>query len=159
MLAALYAVLTTVLAPISYGPLQFRISEAMCILPYFLPFTSWGLFLGCAAANIVSSAGVLDIVFGSLATLISCFSVALCGRLGRGSVKSRVLACLVPAVINGLVIGAVLSLAAGLDPLHESGAFWVFAGQVALGELGVMFAVGLPLSAWLPKQKFFTMPY
>ena len=56
VIGALYAVLTMVLAPISYGPVQCRISEVLCILPFFMPSTTWGLFFGCAIANIASSA-------------------------------------------------------------------------------------------------------
>ena len=71
IIGALYAVLTMVLAPISYGPVQFRVSEVLCILPFFMPCTSWGLFIGCIVANLMSAAGLLDVVFGSLATLIT----------------------------------------------------------------------------------------
>lgn len=157
LVGALYAALTMALAPISYGPLQFRVSEVLCILPFFLPYTAWGLFFGCMIANLASAAGMLDIVFGSLATLISCAGVALCGmRLGSG-LKSRIIACLMPVVWNGIIVGATLTIAlAGLNPLKEFGAFALFAGEVALGELGVMFVIGLPLMTYLPKQKFFT---
>ena len=68
IVGAAYAALTIGLAPISYGPAQFRISEVLCILPYFLPCTAWGLFVGCAVSNLIG-AGVWDIVFGSLTTL------------------------------------------------------------------------------------------
>ena len=155
VIGALYAVLTMVLAPISYGPLQFRVSEALCILPYFMPYTAWGLFLGCVLANLVSAAGILDVVFGSLATLIACLCVAACGRR-NGTLQSRIMACLMPVVWNALVVGATLTIAlAGLNPFKAVGAFLIYAGQVALGELGVMFIVGLPLMTYLPKQRFF----
>ena len=77
IVGALYAVLTMVLAPISYGPVQCRVSEVMCILPFFMPHTTWGLFLGCAIANIASTAGLADIVFGSLATLFACLCISM----------------------------------------------------------------------------------
>ena len=84
VIGALYAVLTMVLAPISYGPVQCRISEVLCILPFFMPSTTWGLFFGCAIANIASSAGLPDIIFGSLATLI-----AACAYRGAESTIKR----------------------------------------------------------------------
>ena len=150
---ALYAALTMLLAPVSYGPVQFRASEALCVLPYFAPYTAWGLFFGCAAANLLSTAGIFDIVFGSAATLISCLVIAAVGRRGRDDVKSRVMAVLSPVIINGIIVGATLTKAmSGLSVLKNFGAFLIYAGQVALGELAVMFVLGLPLMSWLKKH-------
>ena len=56
---AAYAALTMLLAPISYGAIQCRVSEVLCILPFFIPCTAWGLFAGCAIANLLSAAGIL----------------------------------------------------------------------------------------------------
>lgn len=152
---ALYAVLTMSLSPISYGPLQLRVSEVLCILPYFMPFSAWGLFFGCVIANLVSAAGILDVVFGSLATLFACLCMAALGK--KDSRQNRIFACLMPVLWNGVVVGATLTVAiAGLSPIRNLGAFCVYAGQVALGELGVMFVVGLPLINYLPRQNFFT---
>lgn len=156
VVGALYAVLTMVLAPISYGALQFRVSEVLCILPFFMPFTAWGLFVGCVVANLMSTAGILDVVFGSLATLITCLCIAWCGKMGN-TLKARLIACFMPVVWNGLIVGATLTIAlAGLNPLTHFGAFLIYAGQVALGELGVMYIIGLPLMTYLPKQRFFS---
>ena len=156
VVGALYAVLTLVLAPISYGALQFRVSEVLCILPFFMPSTAWGLFVGCIVANLMSTAGVLDVVFGSLATLITCLCIARCGKMGN-TLKARLLACFMPVIWNGLIVGATLTIAlAGLNPLTHFGAFLVFTGEVALGELGVMYIIGLPLMTYLPKQRFFS---
>lgn len=156
VVGALYAVLTMVLAPISYGALQFRVSEVLCILPFFMPSTAWGLFVGCIVANLMSTAGVLDVVFGSLATLITCLCIARCGKMGN-TLKARLLACFMPVIWNGLIVGATLTIAlAGLNPLTHFGAFLVFAGEVALGELGVMYLIGLPLMTYLPRQRFFS---
>lgn len=69
VVGAAYAALTLVLAPISFGLVQFRVSEALCILPAFVPCTAWGLWAGCAIANLAGGYGLPDIVFGSLATL------------------------------------------------------------------------------------------
>ena len=145
VVGALYAALTMLLAPISYGNLQFRISEALCVLPVFFPYTSVGLFLGCALANMISAAGILDVVFGSLATLCAGLCAAACGREARrtGAMPSaamRVLACLSPVVWNGVVIGAVLAWS-----------FALFGAGVALGEAGVLFLLGMPLISLIPR--------
>ncbi len=65
VVAAAYAVLTIFLAPISYSSVQCRISEVLCILPFFLPSSAWGLFAGCLLANLITG-NALDIVFGPL---------------------------------------------------------------------------------------------
>lgn len=154
VIGALYAVLTMVLSPISYGPLQFRVSEVLCILPYFVPFTAWGLFFGCVIANLISAAGILDVVFGSLATMFACLCMARLGE--KDCTANRIAACFMPVLWNGVIVGATLTVAiAGLNPIKEFGAFLIYGGQVALGELGVMFVLGLPLMSYLPKQKFF----
>ena len=64
VIAARYAALTLALYPISFGAVQFRVSEALCILPAFVPFTAWGLWAGCAIANLAGGYGIPDIVFG-----------------------------------------------------------------------------------------------
>ena len=152
VVGALYAILTMVLAPISYGPLQFRISEALCVLSYFTPAAAWGLFIGCAIANTLSAAGLPDVIFGSLATLIAGLGMSAVGKHMKDSLKSRLLACFLPVIVNAVIVGAMLTYAyIGLSPLEHPGAFAVCAGEVALGELPVMYLFGLPLMSWLPK--------
>lgn len=152
---ALYAALTMLLAPLSYGAVQLRLSEALCVVPFFLPYTAFGLFLGCALSNLLSAAGILDVVFGSLATLCAALCTAALGKKARQSggkapFYKRLLACLSPVVWNGLIVGSVLSVC-----FEPAGAFWeglaLFGGEVALGELGVMLALGLPLLSLLPR--------
>lgn len=150
---ALYAVLTMALAPISYGAVQFRVSEALCILPYFLPSTAWGLFIGCALANMLTG-NVLDIIFGSLATLLAGMCTAYLGK--KPSSLNRVAACMMPVLFNALVIGAVITKAYnGMGILSNLPVFALNAAQVGLGEAAVMFIIGLPLMHYLPKKQFF----
>lgn len=154
---ALYAVLTMLLAPISYGQLQFRLSEALCIMPFFFPYSAVGLFCGCAIANLLSPVGLLDIIFGSLATLGACLCTAALGKRyrteGNAGWGRCAAACAMPVVFNGPIIGAIsaFSLTGAIDP-----AFWtdfaVKGGEVALGETGVMFILGLPLMRLLMKN-------
>ncbi len=155
MTAAAYAALTMLLAPISYGPVQCRVSEALCVLPALMPCTAWGLFIGCAAANLISSAGLLDVVFGSLATLGAGLCAAVIGK--RGTLRPLpwgrcALVCLMPAVWNGPIIGGVIAWATvPADIFWESAA--LFGAQVAAGELVAVFALGLPLLRLLPRSK------
>ena len=70
VVAALYAVLTLAFSWISYGPVQFRIAEALTALPLFMPCSIPGLTVGCVVANLIGGYGLYDIVIGSLATCI-----------------------------------------------------------------------------------------
>ena len=69
-IGAIYVVLTLLFAPLSYGEVQVRFSEALTILPYFTPAAIPGLFVGCILANLLGGSIPVDIIFGSIATLI-----------------------------------------------------------------------------------------
>lgn len=76
LIAALYAALTFVI-PFSSGLMQVRLSEAMCVLPYFMSSAVPGLFIGCLIGNLVSGAIPVDVIFGSLASLLAAYMVYL----------------------------------------------------------------------------------
>ena len=80
VVAALYATITLVLGSISYGPIQFRISEVMTLLPLFGKEYILSLTIGCFLANVIGPYGVPDIILGTLATLISVYLVYLTGK-------------------------------------------------------------------------------
>ena len=152
VIGAIYAVLTMVLSPLSYGPIQLRISEALCVLPYFLPSSAWGLFIGCAIANLLSAAGIADVVLGSLTTFVSALLIAALGR-HHGS---KVIACLIPVLLNAAIVGAVLSRV-GTVPEAFFPAWGLCALEVGIGEALVLFGVGLPMLLFLPRTRFFSI--
>lgn len=153
VVAAVYAALSFVLAPISYGPIQFRVSEVMCVLPFFFPFATWGLFCGCILANLLSAYGLLDIIFGSLATLLAGLCTMSCRKI-RPSLLGKLLACLPPILFNGVIIGAVIAYTTTPDVFWAG--FVTNGAQVAGGEAAVLFLLGLPTLIWLPKTAFFS---
>lgn len=154
IVGAAYAVLTMALAPISYGAIQLRVSEVLCILPYFMPCTAWGLFIGCAAANLLTG-NVFDIIFGSLATLAAALLTAAIGKR-KHTLANSALACLMPVVFNALVVGAVITAAyEGMNLFQHFGVFALNAAYVGLGEAIVLYVLGLPLMRYLPGKKFF----
>ena len=71
VIAALYALLTVLVAPVASGLVQCRVSEALCVLPYFTFSAVPGLFVGCAMANLITGAPIYDVIFGSIATLLA----------------------------------------------------------------------------------------
>ncbi len=156
VLSALYAVLTLLLSPISYGAVQLRLSEALCVFAFFDPLYAWGLFAGCLIANLIGSGLILDIIFGSLATLGAGLCMAAIGRRGRGWGRC-IAACAMPVAFNAVVIGAVLAAS-----LVTREAFWasfvLFGAQVGAGELIVMALLGLPLLRLVMKRAIFK-PY
>ena len=154
IVGAAYAVLTMALAPISYGAIQLRVSEVLCILPYFMPCTAWGLFIGCAVANLLTG-NIFDIVFGSLATLAAALLTAALGRR-KHTLANSALACLMPVVFNALIVGAVITAAyEGMNLFQHFGVFAMNAAYVGLGEAIVLYVLGLPLMRYLPGKKFF----
>ena len=155
--AALYAALTAAIAPISYGPVQFRIAEVLCILPFFFPSAVPGLFVGCIIANLLSPYGILDIAAGSAASLIAALWTMHIGRARKTSAAIKALACFPPVIVNALIIGAVIAWTTAGGGAAFWPAFAVNGLQVGLGQFAVLYAVGLPLMIYLPKTKFFEL--
>lgn len=156
MLAAVYAALTMGLGFMSYKTVQFRVAEALCVLPFFFPWTTWGLTAGCLIANLLSPYGPVDVVLGTLATLLSCLAVAALGRGDRRSWMRCILACAVPVISNAVIVGAVIAF--GETNRLFSGAFWPVYSMNALSvgfeEAIVLYALGLPLLRRLPESRF-----
>ena len=135
VIAAIYAVLCLLLRPISFGPVQCRVSEALTVLPYLVPSTMWGLFVGCFLANLLGGFGILDMVFGRLASLFAGWLTSKC--------KSPFLAPLPPVVVNALVIGGVLTAAyTGTDGAQP---YYFFAIQIFPEQAVACYGLGLPL--------------
>jgi uncharacterized membrane protein len=130
VIGALYATFTLILAPFSFGYMQVRVSEALTVLAFFTPAAVPGLFIGCLLANII--------VFGSLATLLAAYLTH--------KIQNKYLAPLPPIIVNGLVIGYIVSLYLNI-PL------WLGMLSVSLGEAIACYFIGLPLILLLEKHK------
>jgi hypothetical protein len=136
LIAAIYAAATLVIAPIGYGTLQFRISEALTILPVFTPAAIPGLTLGCLISNVISPLGVADMVFGTLASLLGAVGTYL---LRNVKVKGfPVLAPLPPIIFNAVIIGVLNTYLGGFSV----GAFAIAAGYIALTEAVSCYVLG-----------------
>ena len=143
VIAALYAVLTMVVAPISYGPMQIRISEALCILPFFTGAAVPGLFIGCLIANgfgllLGSSLGLMDIIVGSLTTLAAAW-------LTR-RIRLRPLVPLPAVVLNAITVPWTLSVMLGLP-------YWINVLWVGAGQLIACYGIGYPLLLLLDRRR------
>ena len=138
IIAAVYFALTMAVAPLSFGQLQLRISEALCVLPFFTLAAVPGLFVGCLLSNIFSFLGIFDIVFGSLATLAAAIITYF--------IKNKWLLPLPTVIINAFAVGAMLYFIAGLP-------FWESSLYVGAGEAIACYALGIPLFFVLNKHK------
>ena len=139
IIAAIYTVMSLLSSVfgIAYGPIQCRFSEALTVLPFFLPEAVPGLFIGCIVTNLMSTVGPLDLLLGSLATLLAA--------LWTARVRNRWLAPLPPVLCNAVIIGAMIAW-------YEVGfteAFWgMFAFNaltVGIGQILACYGLGLLL--------------
>ena len=153
IIAALYVVLTAISGAfgLSYSGVQFRLSEALTILPVFSPYAITGLTLGCFLANLASPLGVIDIIFGTLSTLLAAY---LTRWLANIKVKGvPILAPLPPVLVGALFIGAMLSFL--LPQGFNFYAFFVSALSVGVGQLVVCYGLGVPLFFLVRKLNIF----
>lgn len=136
VVGAAYAVLSyfASIFGVAFGPIQCRFSEALCVLPFLFPETTWGLFVGCLVVNLLSPYGALDIVFGSLATLLAAFWTQ--------HASGKWLAPLPPVVCNALIVGFVISFeSTGLNAAFPA-AFAYNALTLGAGEALACYLLG-----------------
>ena len=128
---------------LTFGAVQCRFSEALTVLPFLSPVSTWGVFIGCVITNILSPYGLLDMVFGPLATLVAALLTARC--------RNRWLAPLPPVVCNAVIIGALIAF----QEVGFGGAFpAVFAYNaltVGLGQVLACYGLGMPLLSVLER--------
>ncbi len=143
IIGALYIVITLTpgINSISYGPVQFRVAEALTVLPFIYPGAVVGLFIGCLLANIFGPFGIQDVIFGSLCTLIAAWMT-----FSLRKTKLPVLAPLPPIVINAFGVSAYLYYFFDLP-------YWLLVGQIALGQTVVCYVLGLPLLLFMQKRE------
>jgi len=163
VIAAAYVVLTLPFAQIAFGgPIQFRLAEALAVLAVLTPAAIPGLFLGCLLANWFNpqSLGLIDIIFGSLATLIAA---ALTWKLSRKLQEnqfmkkwSTVLALLPPVFVNALVVGSYLPFLLP-DTEHSLAVVLSFMFSIALSQSIVIYLIGWPLLFGLKRAKIHFM--
>ncbi|MBE6881077.1 MAG: QueT transporter family protein [Ruminococcaceae bacterium] len=135
MVAAIYVVLTYIvnMTGLANGVVQIRLSEALCILPAFMPAAVPGLFIGCLISNLICGAVIWDVIFGSLATLIGAVITYLLRKKPKWLLP-------VPAILsNTIVIPILLTYAYGVEDAIWFSAITVFLGEfISCGILGML---------------------
>lgn len=139
--AAVYVVLTVVGAAVGFGPVQVRFSEALTVLPYFTPAAIPGLFAGCIIANLTAGAIPMDIVFGSIATLI--------GAVGSYALRrQKFLVPIPPIAANAVIVPFVLCYGYG-EPLPIP----LMMLTVGAGEVISCYVIGMIILFALDRYK------
>ena len=153
VIATLYVLLTYVSASfgLAYLPVQLRASESLCVLPVFMPEAVFGLTLGCFVSNLTSPFGVIDVLFGTLATCLS----AVFSRIFKDVTlkKMPLLSLSFPVLINALIIGAEISF-------FNTGGFTFrtfvpVCVSIMISEFLACYGLGLALFFVLKRGKFF----
>jgi uncharacterized membrane protein len=134
LIAGLYIVLTYILSPVSFGPLQFRLSEALTVLPILYPEAIPALFIGVLLSNVFGGLGLVDIIGGSLVTLLAAYVTY--------RFRDNFLAYLSPVVFNGLLISLYLHVLFGIP-------YWLTVIEITVSEAVVVFVFGYPLIKYL----------
>ena len=127
VIAALYVVLTIVVQPISFVEIQFRLSEVLMLLVFYNRKYSLSMILGCLIANLWSPYLLWDMIFGTLATALSCLFMV--------KSKSLIVASIWPTIFNALIVGAEIAILSNISYL-----FCIL--TVGFGELVVVTVFG-----------------
>lgn len=156
VIAALYVALTYAQEALLPGTtsmaVQFRMSEALTMLCVFTPYAIPGLTVGCIIANIVSAGALpVDMILGTFASFLAAVCIYRTRKICIRGLP--VVAALMPAIFNGIIIGAEIEIFF-IDGPFNFVSFLTQAGFVALGELGVCLTLGLILVKAIKNKNF-----
>ena len=152
MVAALYVVLSFAINAfgLASGAIQVRVSEALTVLPFFTSAAIPGVTIGCLLFNLLSGAAILDVVFGSIASLVGAIGSYLIGKQAKQHKVLRFLVPVPPIVANALIVPWVLRTAYGLED-----AYWYLVATVGIGEILSCGVLGILLMyALLPVRRY-----
>lgn len=158
IIAAIYAVITIACGPLSYEFMQLRFSELLNLLVFFNPSFTVGLTIGCLLANLASSLGPLDIIFGSLTTLVACIIMVIYSKF----IKNLFSVGFIPCILNAVVVPFTIYLSTinTSEPMVlDAGLYFMMFGWVFLGEFVCIVVIGYPLFLLLTKknQRFYPL--
>lgn len=155
LIAAIYTILSLVLAPFSFGNIQVRVAEALTLLPIIYAPAIVALTLGCFITNLVGVVmganllGMMDVLIGTSATFIAALITYQFRHVQFK--KFAYISVLSPIVVNALIIGAELAYVL----LPTTYGFAIFSLDVAFGQAIAIIIIGLPLLAWFKKTRLF----
>ena len=144
IVGGLYVVLSLIAFPVASGAIQFRISEALTILPLIFPEVSIGLFVGCALTGVITCVALYDIIFGSLITLVAGVLTALIGKVIKRDILRFFVGGLFPVFLNAFFLPVIWYFCYGqLEYLYILQVAFLIVGQgVSVYALGYVFYIG-----------------
>ena len=138
---ALYVVTTILCGSFAFEAVQFRVSEMLMLLCYYEKDYIFAMTMGCFVANLYSTLGMIDMIFGTSATLIAALLIyAFRKRLSLPAVS------LFPVMTNAVLVGLEIKIVTGAP-------FWANAGFVALGEFVCVSIGGVIVFKLLERNK------
>ena len=149
IVGAIYVALTWISGALGLasGAVQLRLGEALCVLPFFIPSTSVGLFVGCIISNLTMANAPLDIIFGSLATLIGAY-------LGS-KMKNKWLVPIPTVVANTVIVPIVILVCYTAKETWSLGTYTLTALGVFAGEVLSAYVLGMLLLLAIQKRNLF----
>ena len=137
LIASIYVTINIIFTPISYGPIQIRVAEALTVLPFIDPAAIGGLFLGCILSNLWGGLGLVDIIGGSICTLLAAIITY--------NVKKAVFAPLPPVIINAIGVSMYIHFIFDLP-------YFLTVIYIGIGEILACYFIGYPLLLMLLRR-------
>ena len=146
LIAALYVALTMASYPLSYGMVQFRVSEVMTLIAFYNPSYIPSLLVGCFVANLLGIGGMVDAIFGTAASLFAFIWIVIARKI-KNKKAALFVAAAGPAA-SSFIIALEMKLALN-DPLS----FCIWFLYVAFGQAVVLYVLGCPLALYVEKNE------
>ncbi len=140
LVMALYIILSLAVKELGFGPIQFRLSEALTLLAFIEPLYVLPLTLACAFVNMFSPFGIYDVIFGSLASFLALYSMT--------KVKNIYIASIFPAIFSFIVGLEIYFLSS--EPIN----FFLVTGQIMISEIIIVTIIGVPIFKTIMKNEY-----
>ena len=148
IIASLYVILSLITFPVASGAIQFRLSEALCILPLLFIEAVPALFIGCALSNLITGCAIFDVIFGSVITLVAAALTFLFGKIIKNLPLKIIIGGVFPVALNAFLLPLIWVWCYGaLEYMYFlQAAFLIVSQSVSI------YALGTPL--YLAVDKF-----
>lgn len=146
VIAAIYTIITILFSFMGYQAIQFRISEIMVLLVFIDSKYTAGLILGCFIANLLGPYGLIDAVFGSLASLFAIGMIIFTRKKLGFNHRSLFISSFWPAISSFIIAFEIVFV------FNVPESYWLWVLWVAIGEFVVVTLAGVPIFRWIMKQ-------